>query len=323
MPFVRLASNHSNERDDALLQDLYPDSFLWPQFIGTWNTWSSLFTVICVDSQWMWATVQGVASPSWPSCPDTRRYPVYAAPTGLWYTLGSPMDGNVVLAPVLHVASGMQMKRHDDGKSGAMTDGGLLEARDRHLPCGLRTIPLLILATIIFALIGIFIYAFGKHVILPRAGDVTATFLCNFLPSLFGMIFFLLFRSLDLRLRILQPWAAISSLRSACIEQCLLADYAACAPIQSSIHALRNGHWRVAVISLLSTLFILIPILAGGTFMAIISPDGVVRMFPNVPAFAVVLTLLVLYYLALLVLIPGRKDFPSRTSRPWPSWLGS
>ncbi|KAK3392971.1 hypothetical protein B0H63DRAFT_443254 [Podospora didyma] len=418
IPFVRLASNHRDERDGALFQDLYPDSFLWPQLIGTWNVWvpilatwlinftiplqSSLFTVIWVDGQWMWATVQGVAWSLvalylvllastvvvwryWAGLKNTgliwdpRSLADIAAivsetntsedyrgtqlartrdgirfalrrrasdrlgywtwkdgKPGFWYTLGSPMDGNAVLVPVLDPKSGMRMERHD--KKGVMTgaDGGLLDAgdadieaaglttqaRDRYLPWCLRTSQLLYFVVTAFVLlVALFVVSFLPSTRItpgfipaleaaPKAGAFSAAdFLYSFLPSLLGMIVFLLFQSLDIKLRILQPWAALSNPRGARAEQSLLADYAACAPIQSSIHALKNGHWRVAVISLLSTLFILIPILAGGTFMALISPDSVVRMFPNVPAFAVVLTLLVLYYLALLALIPARKDF--------------
>jgi hypothetical protein len=43
--------------------------------------------------------------------------------------------------------------------------------------------------------------------------------------------------------------------------------------------------------------------------MALTDLDGEVRMFPNVPVFAIVLTLLVLYFLALVAMFPARQAF--------------
>ncbi|KAK3366527.1 hypothetical protein B0H63DRAFT_92163 [Podospora didyma] len=138
----------------------------------------------------------------------------------------------------------------------------------------------------------------------------TVYFLLCMLPQLLAV--FLHFQSLDLKLRILQPWAAAPNQDGATASQSLHADYVACAPVQSSIHALRSGDWAVAASSLLSTLFVLIPILAGRTFVAPTSPDGAVRMFSNVVASGVVLALLVLHFLVLLALlawISPRKSF--------------
>ncbi len=89
----------------------------------------------------------------------------------------------------------------------------------------------------------------------------------------------------------------------------ILADYAACLPVQSAWHAARNGHWRAAAVSLLSTLFVLLPALGGGIFMALTVAPGDVRMLPNIAVYAVVLTLLVLYLLALVAMLPGRRAF--------------
>jgi hypothetical protein len=123
------------------------------------------------------------------------------------------------------------------------------------------------------------------------------------------MIVFLTFQTLDTNLRVLQPWAALSSPTGALADRSLLADYAACAPVQCTLRALRNRHWRVAAISLLSTLFLLIPVLAGGCFMALTTAEREVRMFPNVPAYAILLALLVLYLVALVSLFPSRAQF--------------
>ncbi|KAI1077875.1 hypothetical protein F5B20DRAFT_550622 [Whalleya microplaca] len=144
----------------------------------------------------------------------------------------------------------------------------------------------------------------------PTAGAFSpADFLYSFVPSLIGMIFFLLFQSLDLTLRILTPWGELARPEGSRAEKSLLLDYPACLPFQVTYKALRNRHWRVAFVSLLSTLLILVPVLAGGIFLALTTPSGIVRMFPNIPTFAIVLSLLILYVLALIALIPARKQF--------------
>ncbi|EJT73501.1 hypothetical protein, variant [Gaeumannomyces tritici R3-111a-1] len=141
-----------------------------------------------------------------------------------------------------------------------------------------------------------------------------ANFLYSFIPSFIGMLLFLPFQALDMWVRIMQPWAELSRPRQgsrggATPQQSVLADYAACLPIQSSWHAVRNGHWRVAVISFLSVLFVLIPVLAGGVFMALTLSTSEVRMLPLVSGFGTILALLVLYLVALCSLLPGRQDF--------------
>ncbi|KAK8110018.1 hypothetical protein PG999_008155 [Apiospora kogelbergensis] len=136
-----------------------------------------------------------------------------------------------------------------------------------------------------------------------------ADFLYSFVPSLIGLVLFLMFQSLDLTLRILTPWGELNRKEGSRAKTSLLADYAACLPLQATWRALKNRHWRVACISFLANLFILIPVLAGGLFMAMTPPAGGVRMYPNVPAYAILLALLVLYVLALVALIPKRAQF--------------
>ncbi|KAK3330532.1 hypothetical protein B0H66DRAFT_66608 [Apodospora peruviana] len=264
---------------------------------------------------------------------------------GFWYTLGTPTD-NASSAPVLDQLPGKGMMKqqqqkhhhHDKEKQAMMTSAGLFtgehdvevsvgaspQARYRHLPWCLRSNQLLYFVITAFVLLlALFVVSFlpSTHVtrgFLPwlsaapgRGAFSAADFLYSFLPSLLGMIVFLLFQSLDLSLRILQPWAALADdfPRGARAEHSLLVDYAACGPIQSSLHALVNKHWRAAALSFLSTIFVLIPILAGGMFMALTAPDGVVRIFPNIGALAIVLALLVLYFVALVGLFPNRRSF--------------
>jgi hypothetical protein len=136
-----------------------------------------------------------------------------------------------------------------------------------------------------------------------------ANFLYSFIPATLGMILFLLFQSFDQALRILQPWGDMAVLDGAVASRSILADYAACLPLHVSAKALRNGHWRVAIISLMSTLFIFIPILAGGLFMALTAPTQKVLMFPSMPVFGVLLAFLILYVGCVSLLIPSRRQF--------------
>ncbi|KAI3544299.1 phosphoribosylaminoimidazole-succinocarboxamide synthase [Colletotrichum filicis] len=145
-----------------------------------------------------------------------------------------------------------------------------------------------------------------------------ANFLYSFVPSFLGLVLLLAFQTLEQQFRILQPWADLSTATDgAPASRSVLADYAACLPLQSTLHALRNGHYRVAALSALSLLLAFLPALAGGLFMALTatrSPSeagggGGVRMFPNIPVFAVVLALLVLYLAALVSLLFGRNSY--------------
>ncbi|KAI1755967.1 hypothetical protein F4782DRAFT_487898 [Xylaria castorea] len=136
-----------------------------------------------------------------------------------------------------------------------------------------------------------------------------ADFLYSFLPSLIGLALFLGFQSLEHTLRILAPWGELAREEGSRAEMSLLLDYAACLPWQSTFKALRSKHWRVAFVTFLSPLFVLIPVLGGGLFMALTPPSGAVKIYPNVPIVALILTLLFLYLAALVSLVPDRKQF--------------
>ncbi|GKT62644.1 phosphoribosylaminoimidazole-succinocarboxamide synthase [Colletotrichum tofieldiae] len=135
-----------------------------------------------------------------------------------------------------------------------------------------------------------------------------ANFLYSFVPSSVGLLLYLAFQSIEQYLRILQPWADLGAKDGAPAGRSVLADYAACLPLQSTLHALRNGHWRIAALSLLTFLFAFLPALGGGLFMALTAASGV-RMFPNVPVFGVILALLVLYLFGLASLLFGRNQY--------------
>ncbi|KAI1155393.1 hypothetical protein F4825DRAFT_407537 [Nemania diffusa] len=138
-------------------------------------------------------------------------------------------------------------------------------------------------------------------------GFSAADFLYSFLPSLLGLVLFLGFQSLELTLRILAPWGELARAEGSRAETSLLLDYAACLPWQSTLKALRLRHWRVAFITFLSPLFVLIPVLAGGVFMALTPPSGAVRVYPNVVIVGFILALLFLYLAALISLVPSRQ----------------
>lgn len=244
---------------------------------------------------------------------------------GHWYALGNSMDDERYLPfPDIPEAYGAKADRLRDSASGYDVEASTYQsqARYRYLPWCLRSPQLLSAVVAAFSLLlGLLVVSFLQSTRItsgfrplvqaaPQQGSFSAAdFLYSFLPSLVGLILWQLFQALDLTVRTLQPWAALAETRGSAAEKSLLADYAACVPVQSTIHAAKNGHWRVAAMSLLSTVFLLLPVLGGGMFMAFTRPDGQVRMFPNVPAFAIALALLVLYFLALVGMVPRRGAF--------------
>ncbi|KAK7209256.1 hypothetical protein V2G26_016434 [Clonostachys chloroleuca] len=198
----------------------------------------------------------------------------------------------------------------------------LAEPRFDYLPWCLRSAPLAALIVGSFTLLlALLIVSFlpqtrldaGFEPLLPArptsAAFSAANFLYSFLPSFLGMLLWLIFQSVELSLRIVQPWAELLKLDGALAHKSLLADYAACLPIQASWHAFRAGHWRVAVTSLMGILFLAIPVLSGGLFMALTRDDGKVLMFPSIPVYGVVLTFLFLYLACLSSILPLRGQF--------------
>ncbi|KAI1472538.1 uncharacterized protein F4812DRAFT_16728 [Daldinia caldariorum] len=144
----------------------------------------------------------------------------------------------------------------------------------------------------------------------PDAGAFSAAnFLYSFIPSLLGLILFLMFQSMDLTLRILTPWGELARPEGSRAETSLLLDYSTSLPLESTYKALRNKHWRVAVVSFLSVIFALLPVLAGGLFMALTPSSGAARMYPNVPVFGIILGLLILYVGGIICLVPKRSQF--------------
>lgn len=136
-----------------------------------------------------------------------------------------------------------------------------------------------------------------------------ANFLYSFVPAFIGMVFFMLFQSVDQALRRVQPWGDLMHVSGSPARKSLLADYAACHPFQSALSAARNGNLRLAFISLMTQLFAFIPILAGGLLIALTDADGQVRMYANIPVFGVLVALMLIYAGCFVVLIPRRGQF--------------
>lgn len=187
--------------------------------------------------------------------------------------------------------------------------------RYRYAPLVLRSVYLMSFILSLIAIItAILVVSFiqstrldeGFNPLLPsrpgKGAFSAANFLYGFIPSLIGMFLFLLFQSVDHALRVHRPWQELSDPNGAAASKSLMADYAACLPFQSTWRAAKNGHWRVAIMSLMATLFVFIPILAGGLFMALTNSRRQVKMFPNMPVFGVLLAFLFLY-LGCLVLM--------------------
>lgn len=193
--------------------------------------------------------------------------------------------------------------------------------RFRYIPWFLRdTFVVLWCVTAFFLLLALIIVSFLpstaiRHGFLPLvvadpngSGYSAANFLYSFIPSLLGMILYLLFQPIDMAFRKLQPWAELSKPEGSPAAKSLLLDYPASLPIQSTITALGNGHLRVAWFSLASFLFIILPILAGGIFFPLTTASGEVRMLPNLPSFYICLAFLIVYFLTLLLVIPKRRN---------------
>ncbi|PHH86533.1 hypothetical protein CDD83_10102 [Cordyceps sp. RAO-2017] len=236
---------------------------------------------------------------------------------GIWHTLGTsamaPPQGPELGAE--HVKGGsydFSIGSRDLAHSGRGSSG--------YLPWCLRDGPLVGFAIATGALlVAVLIVSFLPQTRLDagfvpllaarpnQASFSAANFLYSFIPALLGMVLFGLFQSVDLSLRIVQPWAELVKAEGATARRSILADYAAGLPFQSTYRALGNGHWRTAVTSLMALLFIFIPVLAGGLFMALTTPEEQVRMFPSMPVFGALLAFLFLYVGNLCLLVPRRR----------------
>ena len=197
---------------------------------------------------------------------------------------------------------------------------GPVSSRHHHLPWFLRDTFVVLWAVIALILtLAFVIVSFVNHAVangflpqLPAStspdGFSPADFLYSFLPSLLGMVLYLLWQPIDLYFRALQPFAALNQSGGASAEDSLLLEYTACLPIEVTLKAALEGHWRVAYISFISILSSVPSVLAGGVFTAQYFPhEGQVRVAAAMPAYVALVVFVVIYALSFLVIWPGRK----------------
>ncbi|KAH7157437.1 hypothetical protein B0J13DRAFT_435692 [Dactylonectria estremocensis] len=239
---------------------------------------------------------------------------------GMWYGIGSVADDDMRRQQSQRVVTKKASYNISPASSCDDLEAEAQYVAHRYLPLALRDFTIIGSTVLVLLLVvGILVASFLPQTRLdqgfsprltarPGKGAFSAAnFLYGFLPSLLGMVMFLLFQSLDLSLRVLQPWAELSKPSGSIAQKSLLADYAVCLPFEATWRAAKNGHWRVAVLSLMAVLFVFIPVLAGGLFMALTTLGGQVKMFPNMPVFGVLLAFLFLYLGCLALMLPGRR----------------
>lgn len=242
---------------------------------------------------------------------------------GLWYSIGSSGTHAARDAETLYEIMGKRASYDPSFDSHDLANPtSLSHSRYSHLPWFLRNGPMaasvvaataVLLAVLVLSFLPQTRLADGFSPLLPAKPDTgsfsAANFLYSFLPSLVGMLPFLHFQAVDLALRLVQPWGDLSRQDGAAASKSILADYTACLPLHSTLRAAKAGHWRVAITSLMAVLFVAIPILAGGLFMALTIESHNVRMFTNVPVFGVFVSFLILYAVCLFLVLPGRRQF--------------
>ena len=238
-------------------------------------------------------------------------------PARWWYSLG--LSGN---SPSMRGGMHGKKTKYLSSNDTLQDEKGGIEIGDWYLPCPLRTGSLLIFVFIaVVLLVVIFVLSFIETTKLangflpgveaaPRSGAFSAAnFLWSFFPSFLGLVLWLFWQGLENYMRILAPWAELNRPDGTDAKHSILLDYAAAPfPLIVTFNAVKNGHWRMAALSLLSAAFAFLPVLGGGLFMALTDQDDqVVRMFTNFPVYGVLLGSLVLYAVGLTSLIPDRK----------------
>ncbi|XWW94147.1 hypothetical protein V2A60_002089 [Cordyceps javanica] len=240
---------------------------------------------------------------------------------GIWYSIGAVgargNDAKLVAGMRRESAPKVSM----DSEATA-APGNWRRVYERYLPYCIRSLPLIMYTTFCtLLLVGLLVASFlpqsriddgFRPLLAARPGNnafSAANFLYAFLPSLVGMLFWMLFQPIEMAFRRLQPWAELGQLDGAIASKSIMADYAACLPLQATWRAARNGHWRVALLSIMAQAFAAIPVLGGGVFMALAREDGQVRMYPSMPVFGVLVAFLILYVGCLCLAIPRRAQF--------------
>ena len=149
---------------------------------------------------------------------------------------------------------------------------------------------------------------------LPTLPSTTAfsssNFLYSFIPALIGNFLFLAYQPLDLYFRALQPFVELSSPNGTTADKSILLAYPSSLPLQVTMQAIINGHYKVALLSFMSLISIAIPILAGGVFIALFYPSrNGVRISTVMPAYYALIAFCALYAVSFLATWPGRRRY--------------
>ncbi|KAJ3493858.1 hypothetical protein NLG97_g4466 [Lecanicillium saksenae] len=240
---------------------------------------------------------------------------------GIWYSIGAVGARGNDAKMIAGLRRDSAPKVSMDSEATA-APGNWRRVYERYLPACIQSLPLVVYTVVCTLLLAaLLVVSFMsktridngfRPLLAARPGNdafSSANFLYSFLPSVIGMLFWMFFQPIDMAFRRLQPWADMGQLDGATASKSILADYAACLPLQSSWRAARNGHWRVALLSFMAQAFVAIPVLGGGLFVALAREDRQVRMYPSMPVFGVLVAFLILYVGCLCVAIPGRSLF--------------
>ncbi|KAF2146316.1 uncharacterized protein K452DRAFT_294890 [Aplosporella prunicola CBS 121167] len=160
-----------------------------------------------------------------------------------------------------------------------------------------------------------------------KAGFAPSNFFYSFLPALLATLLYLFMQTLDLALRRLAPYAALSTPGGAPAQTSLLLSYPAQTPLTAPLAALRNRDFRVALFSFMTLAAgLALPVLAGGAFWTQFYPSSSrVLVAAHQSAYIALCVFLALYAAALAALVPARRDMAlphaARTLAQTVSWL--
>lgn len=194
--------------------------------------------------------------------------------------------------------------------------------RQRWVPWFLRDVSIIVwMVLAILLLIGFLAVSFvnravqdGFSPLLPSitgtGGFSSSNFLYSFLPSLLGMVLFLLWQPIDVYFRAAQPFANMAKPTGSSAERSLLLSYTASPPLWVSIEAAFSRDFKVAYVSFVGLLAGLIPVLAGGVFTAqLFSSEGSVRMVASMPGYIALCVLGAIYALSYTVIWPTKRRY--------------
>ncbi|KAJ5153151.1 uncharacterized protein N7482_009629 [Penicillium canariense] len=194
--------------------------------------------------------------------------------------------------------------------------------RYRWTPWFLRKPSVIVWTIIVFALFIAFVaVSFVNNAIeggfppkLPTMPSTSAfsasNFLYSFIPALIGNVLFLAWQPIDTYFRALQPFVELAAPNGAAADKSILLAYPSSLPIQVTLQAIINGHYKVAWISFMSLVSIAIPILAGGVFIALWYPNHEdIRISSLMPAFYALIAFCGFYAVSFLAIWPGRRHY--------------